>query len=64
MGINYNFVTPQTKDTKDNHKECDLYRYIVACCSENSLIAWVDNTTSKNPANELVETIKELEFCY
>ena len=59
IAIQLDFTVAQIQRIKDNHKE----RSVVTCCLE-MLFDWVDNTKSKDPANDLVEAIREVEFGY
>ena len=59
IAIQLDFTTVQIQGIKDNHKE----RSVVTCCSE-MLFDWVDSTKSNDPANDLVEAIREVQFGY
>ena len=58
IAIQLEFTTVQIQGIKDNHKE----RSVVTCTE--MLFDWVDSTKSKDPANDLVEAIREIEFGY
>ena len=59
IAIQLDFTIAQIQRIKDNHKE----RSVVTCCLE-MLFDWVENAKGKDPANDLVEAIREVEFCH